>query len=206
MRRRPHGPYDFEHDPAGLLEWFEAKQIASEHPLDLLQFRTDTAEGVYNIAKRICERFGSLVENQRINRLFLNGDGSPRKEKYAQLTFYVVAEQYCEANDLDLSPEADAGAGPVDFKMSHGAFAKVTVEVKYSHNSHLVKGFEKQLPAYNRAERTDRSIYLVIRTTESESQIERLLELEGQHRRSGQRVPEIIVVDGRLAESASKRR
>lgn len=198
--------YDFDADPEGLLEWYNAKRVASEQPLNLLQFRTDTVDGVYNIAERICRRFGHLVEDQRINRLFHNDDGTLRREKAAQLTFYVVAEQYCEANDLDISPEADAGVGPVDFKLSHGANAKATVEVKYSSNPHLIPGYEKQLPAYNRAENTNRSIYLVIRTTQFESQIERLFEIHDEREGRGERVPEIIVVDGRLAESASRRR
>jgi len=198
--------YDFDADPEGLLQWYKAREIAAQTPLDLVQFRTDTADGVYGIAKRICERFGHLVEDQRVNRLFHDDSGRPRKEKYAQLTFYVVAEQYCEANDLDISPEADAGVGPVDFKVSHGARAKVTIEVKYSHNSHLLRGYQEQLPAYNRAEGTDRSIYLVIRTTESTTQIDRLQEMERKCQEGGQRAPEVIVLDGRLTESASKRR
>jgi len=197
--------YDLDADAQGLLEWYKAGGISAGFPLDLLQYRTDTAEGVYQIAKRICERFQSLVEDQRLNRLFLNDDRSPRKEKYAQLTFYVVAEQYCEANDLDISPEADAGVGPVDFKISHGSSAKVTIEVKYSHNSHLLPGYQNQLPAYNRAERTNRSIYLVIRTARSTTQIDRLREIKERCRRTGQEAPELIVVDGRFAESASRR-
>jgi len=199
-------PYDFEADPEGLLAWYRARWIAAKSPLDLLDLRTDTVDGVHDIVRRICERFTHLVEDQRMSRLFHSDDGSLRKEKTAQLTFYIVAEEYCKANDLDISPEADAGAGPVDFKISRGAAAKVTVEVKYTSNSHLLPGYENQLLAYNKAENTNHSIYMVIRTTESERQIERLREIQQKCRDRGERAPDIIVVDGRLQESASRRR
>ena len=36
----------------------------------------------------------------------------------AQLAFFGLRHAYCEANDLDISPEPDAGVGPMDFKIS----------------------------------------------------------------------------------------
>ena len=55
-----------------------------------------------------------------MNRIFFV-DQNPRHERFAQLLFYAIAAAYCEANDIDVSPESDAGAGPVDFKLSSGA-------------------------------------------------------------------------------------
>ena len=81
---------------------------------------------------------------------------------HAQLLFYGIADAYCEANGLDLSREPNEGRGPVDFKVSRGYSAKVSVEIKYASNSKLLEGYARQLPAYNAAERTDASVYLVI--------------------------------------------
>ena len=70
----------------------------------------------------------------------------------------------------------------------------------------MIKGFEKQLPAYNKAEKTDTSIYLVIQTKRSEKNIQALNKLAGEKSQKGERVPEIIVIDGQKQKSASKRR
>ena len=81
-------------------------------------------------------------------------------ERASQLLFYGIAEVYCVANNLDLNRETNAGVGSLDFKLSKGFNAKVNVEIKYSTNTNLVKGFEKQLPTYNKAEKTNTSVYI----------------------------------------------
>jgi len=42
---------------------------------------------------------------------------------------------YCQANNLDLSPESDAGRGPVDFKISQGFNDKIKKVFDYK-NKH----------------------------------------------------------------------
>jgi hypothetical protein len=135
---------------------------------------------------------------------FYNDSGSRRHERFAQLLFFAVADTYCAANNLDLNREPNAGRGPVDFKVSRGYGARVNVEVKYSSNNKLLAGFTKQLEIYNRAERTQHSLYLVIRTTESSAKIDQLLKIRSEELYKGNRVPNIIVVDGRHKPSASK--
>ncbi|MBV5349814.1 hypothetical protein JZU71_01240, partial [bacterium] len=65
---------------------------------------------------------------------------------------FGIASSYCIANDLDISPESDAGRGPVDFKFSNGSKGKVLVEIKLTSNNQLQHGFESQLPIYMKAE------------------------------------------------------
>jgi hypothetical protein len=72
-----------------------------------------------------------------------------------------VAKVWCAANDVGLSPEADAGAGPVDFKFSDGGDT-VLVEIKLSTNSQVVSGYKKQLDAYMKAEGTAYGHYVLI--------------------------------------------
>jgi hypothetical protein len=164
------------------------------------------AEQLKVIVKTICERFKHLVEENRLSRLLYNDDGSPRKEKTAQLAFYGLADAYCDANDLDISPEADGGAGPVDFKISRGYNFRETVEMKLSSNPNLVHGFESQLPAYQRAEKSVHSVYIVVRNGDRDARIKRLENARRAAMERGERVPDLILVDGRVRVSASRRR
>lgn len=202
---KPPSHYDFQKDPLGMLIWQDiAQDFAGRYPLALsLAVRPDPAQ-VLELVIVICNHFRRLVENNGLNRLFYDDQSNLRRETFAQLLFYGIADSYCEANNLDLSRESNAGRGPVDFKVSRGYSSRVTVEVKYSSNPHLRNGFTTQLPIYNEADRTDSSVYLIIRTTESTAVIESVRDLRQQATQQGNRVPEIIVVDGRLHPSASR--
>ena len=120
------------------------------------------------------------------------------------MTLFAIADAYCAANKLDISPEVDLGGGPVDFKVSHGDSHRVTVEVKLSSNSKLIRGFTKQLPLYDRAEKSIHCIYRIIRTTESDASIKTVQALEADAKMAGRRVPELIIVDGRPSPSARR--
>jgi hypothetical protein len=198
--------YDFTRDPDGIQVWFEvAEEIVGASPLDLAFAKNLTPDKLLELVGVICDRFKELVEANRLYRVLYNDDGTPRREKAAQLLFFALATFYCEANDLDVSPEADAGVGPVDFKFSRGQ-AKVTVEVKLSSNQILVHGFMDQLPAYNKAERTEHSILLVVRNGEHETRLKELRDAEIDAKAAQDRVPKVVVIDGRKAAAASKRR
>jgi hypothetical protein len=198
--------YDFTTDPEGVQVWFDvAQEVVAESPLDLKSLGALTPEKLLQLVQRICVRFKELVEANRLYRVLYNDDGSTRREKVAQLLFFALATFYCEANDLGVSPEADAGVGPVDFKFNRGA-ATVTVEVKLSSNPNVVDGFESQLPAYNAAERTHHSILLVVRNGDHDERLKELREVEAEAKATQEHVPKIIIVDARKTPSASKRR
>jgi hypothetical protein len=199
--------YDFSSDPEGIQVWFEvAEDLAGSTPLDLTPFRVLSPDKLLVLVRTLCARFRELVENNRLSRVLYNDDGSRRREKAAQLFFFALASFYCEANNLDVSPESDAGAGPVDFKVSVGHQANVTVEVKLTSNPNLVHGFQEQLPAYNRAERTSHGILLVIRNGEHKKKLKDLDVALVESKKRGETVPEVVIVDGRPRPAASKRR
>jgi len=201
---KPATPYDFAKDPDALFRWYaEATGLAAKESL-VLEKKLDTPDAAIGVVRAICDRFKEMVEDNRLSRLLYNDDRQPRGEKTAQLVFWAIADAYCRANNLDLSPEVDSGAGPVDFKISKGYTLRINVEVKLSSNGQLVHGLEKQLPAYDAAEKSLHSIYLLIRTTEAAKSIERALELAQQLRLAKKRVPDIKIVDGRLKPGASK--
>jgi predicted RNA-binding protein YlxR (DUF448 family) len=118
---------------------------------------------------------------------------------------YAVAHSYCEANNLDITPEAHTGRGPVDFKISSGFTGRVLVEVKLSSNPNIVHGYEKQLEIYKTGERTARAFYVVIDVDERLSTKSRpLFDLQRKAKESGRNTSEIVLIDGLVKPSASK--
>jgi hypothetical protein len=201
-KKKPSRPYDFDADPEGLFLWNEAAvQFVQQFPLALIPV---ALESILATVQKICEHFGSLVENNGLSKLLYDKDKKRRPELFPQLLFFGIADAYCSANNLDLSREPNAGRGPVDFKMSKGAAAKVSVELKYSSNKKLVHGLETQLPIYDKAEKAHHSIYLILRTTEREDGIDRVLDLRNRATSEGRRAPIVLVFDARLQPSASK--
>lgn len=203
-KERPATPYDFTLDPEGEMIWHEiAQEFSNRFPLQLRDQRV-TAENIVSVVTKICDHFANLVEANGLFQVFYNDAKELRNERFAQLLFYGIADAYCAANNLDLNREPNAGRGPVDFKLSHGYNARVNVEVKYSSNKKLSSGYTTQLPIYDAAERTQHSIYLIVRTTESTAAIDTVQQLERTQLNAGKRAPKVIVVDGRYKRSASK--
>lgn len=203
-KEKPARPYDFNSDPEGEIHWFEiAKEFVTRYPLDLNADASLDVEKLTDVVTRICHHFKRLVEANGLVQLFYDNE-HVKNERAAQLLFFGIADAYCEANNLDISREPNAGRGPVDFKISHGHRFKVNVEVKYSKNGKLRNGYSQQLPTYDKAEQTLHSIYLIIQTAGSSAIVEELIKFREQTRNEGRRAPDIIVVDGRIYPSASK--
>jgi hypothetical protein len=140
--------YDMDSDPAGELFWRRlATTLASEQPFKLKAPNRFDIDGVTSVVDQIIEQFRFLIEERRLSEE-LYADGVPRPEKAAQRLFFAVAYAYCKANNLDITPEADTGNGPVDFKVSAGFTGRVLVEIKLSTNGKLVAGYTRQLATY----------------------------------------------------------
>lgn len=203
-KSKHYAPYDFKTDPAGEVTWYEkGLEYAQQHPLKLVLPKNPTIDDVERIAGEICLKFKEMVENNGIwKSLYVGTKQLP--ELYAQRIFFVIALQYCEMNNIDVTPEANSGRGPVDFKFSHGNKAKVLVELKLSSNTSLVKGYTKQLPAYQDAEKARKGFYLVVDVGRSDRNIKNLYKEKNIHTGKNLKIPEIILVDGRRKKSASK--
>ncbi|MNY55219.1 hypothetical protein D3C86_1911770 [compost metagenome] len=63
-----------------------------------------------------------------------------------------------------------------------------------------------QLPTYNKSENSKNSIYLVLKTKDSETGLKNLMAEYDKLVQKGDYAPEIIVVDARRKLSASKRK
>lgn len=204
---KPKVSYDFEDDPLCEFTWLElANKALEENPINLRKYSPVTPDNILEVVKVICYQLRQLIENNGWWEFLYDGTGKLRDERFAQKLLYGVADSYCRANNLDLSRESNAGSGPVDFKISSGYVDRVTIEVKYSSNSNLIHGFEKQLPIYNAAEKSKHSIYLVLITKNHATKLEKLRQLARESANKGNRPPMIIFIDGKKKLSASKRR
>ncbi len=192
--------YDFTEDATGEFIWKDlAHDFSSSFPLSL-----DKKMSVKETVAIICNKYQELIENNGLFKFFHNSDGTHKNEKFAQMLFFTIAQSYCEANNLDLSPESDAGRGPVDFKISQSADTKVNVELKLSTNR-LLHGYETQLPIYNKAEKTVDSFFLIILLYPKDmKKVKTVYRHKSRYETVEKKLPEIVVVDATWKESASK--
>jgi hypothetical protein len=197
-------PYDLEGDPDGLHAWLRVGvEAAGKYPLKIKNPEAHDLGGITSVASMMVDQFRILIEDKGLWKELWHGR-RPRKEKSAQRIFFAVADSYCKFNNLDISPEADSGAGPVDFKFSDGYDAKVLVEIKLSTNPKLLHGYEKQLEAYKKAERSMSAIYLVIDLGNMTRKRKELFALRERMKAQGKPVSEIIIMDGTRKVSASR--
>lgn len=193
--------YDFKDDPSGEVVWYRVSKSFAESGVLTLPSNPSLDE-VYEVVKAICLRFQKDIEDNQLCRLLYDKREHRKHESAAQLIFFGIANAYCEANNLDLSPESDSGRGPVDFKISSGFNGRVLVEVKLTSNPALQHGYEKQLPIYQQAESATKGILLVIDNGGiSERRFQAFRELVAK---AGDTGPEVIYVDGLIRQSASK--
>jgi hypothetical protein len=152
------------------------------------------------------DAYRHFVEENGGWRLLWNDNETHRSEKAAQLLFLGVVKHYCQANDIDVSPEPNIGRGPVDFKLSRGARLRRLLEVKLANNTKFWRGVGKQLPAYLKAEGEVRGYFLVI--VFSQEDYERVKTIQRKvaqvNREQGTKI-RAVIVDAQLGKpSASK--
>ncbi|MRU16504.1 hypothetical protein FDP25_13760 [Roseovarius sp. A21] len=197
-------PYDLSGDPLGEVFWRRlATTLADQAPMTIEKPPTLDYAGVVSVVEQIIKQFQFLIEDRRFSEELYHA-GAPRPEKAAQRLFFAVAHAYCKANNLDLTPEADTGNGPVDFKVSQGYAGRVLVEIKLSRNGKLVSGYTKQLETYKTAEEALHGYYVVVDVGQMGKKDARLLQIKNEAAERGEQVSPIVFVDGTRRASASK--
>jgi hypothetical protein len=200
-------PYNFQTDPQGLLIWRQLlKTISSDHPLKIKQQGQLDINSAADIVNKINEQFEFLIEKRGLSKLLWRDKKNQHHERVSQMIYFAVADSYCKANNLDITPEADTGTGAVDFKFSGGYDSRILVEIKLSTNPNVVSGYEKQLMTYAIAERTMRAIYLVIDVGKMGRKDQEILRIMNFNRSKGKPTSEIFFIDGSVKASASKRK
>jgi quinol monooxygenase YgiN len=166
----------------------------------------DLSKGPGEIARLVHDTiafFKQHVENGNLwEELWI--EEKPKKERAAQLIYYAIADAYCHANNVDISPEANMGGGPIDFKFSQGYQSRVLVEMKRSSGT-VRHGYEKQLEIYLDASRSQYGIFVVMDFGDLGKKLEQITEIQANRRAMGGRASDIVVIDATRKASASKR-
>jgi hypothetical protein len=161
-------------------------------------------EEIVRLVKDTLDLFRRHVETGNLwEELWING--KPKKERAAQLIYYAIADAFCRANNIDISPEANMGGGPIDFKFSSGYSARVLVEIKRSSGT-VVHGYEKQLEFYKQASQTRYGLFVIIDYGDLGHKLTEITRIRQNRIKNGERASEIVVIDGTRKVSASKRK
>ena len=182
------------------------KKFAAENPLPIGKKPKSQAD-LNSVIGAIVTQFRKCIEvNGLWNHLYrdVNGHPKPLHERFSQLLFFAIADAYCDANDLDLSRESNAGSGSVDFKLSHGKGARYLLEIKLSSHKALVHGYESQLPLYQASEQIAAAGLLIVRVDHSMTRINQVLDLQKRYSCPGKQAPDVFIIDGRVKQTASK--
>lgn len=153
----------------------------------------EAALDILNIFKEWVEanRGWNLIQNTICNR----------REKDIQRLIHLVAKSYVEFQNLDISFEANAGRGPLDFKVSRGN-DKTIVEIKLSTNGQYLHGYEKQIVEYGKAENTNKMIFMFI-DLGNPRRLKKIIAVHDKNIIMQKRVPVLIIVDGTTKKTAS---
>jgi hypothetical protein len=159
---------------------------------------------IMRVVKDTIDQFKRHVEAGNLWEELWAGS-KPKKERASQLIYYAIADAFCKANDLDISPEANMGGGPIDFKFSSGYQARVLVEMKRSGGT-VVHGYEKQLEFYKTASQTEFGVFIIIDYGDLGNKLNEVRRIRDQRLKMGERASEIVVIDATRKASASKRK
>ena len=116
--------------------------------------------------------FKAYIEDNDGYLLFNREGEAFSNEKDLQLAFGLV---WC-GSEFDINREVNNGRGPVDFKASYGAGDSSLIEFKLASNRSLKRNLENQVKVYEAANRTWKSIkVIVIYTAAQERKVNEIL-------------------------------
>ena len=198
-----HG-YDFGKDRKNVEALRETLTSTPKNfPLFIAKPAAPSFPELRRVVNEITAQFKHLIENCDLSRLLWDGS-TPKSEKSAQLVYFGVADSYCKANNIDISPEVHSGGGPVDFKFSTGYAGRLLVELKLSKGK-VVQGYEDQLEVYKAAAQTEQALFLIIDVGKMGTKLTKIKKIQADRQAAGERAADIVVVDAKRKPSASNR-
>lgn len=152
----------------------------------------------YDEALQAAEVFKDYVENQDGWRVINRGGGKAFANEGEVQGFFGLLLQ---PSRFDVNREVNNGRGPVDFKISIG-LDKTLIEFKLAKSSSLERNMERQLSVYEKANKTNSSVFVVIAYTEGELlKTLRVMKKLGLDRPDSRKV---LIIDASEKASASK--
>jgi hypothetical protein len=167
LEAEPATAYPLETDPRNEVRWYDTAQevVAELTIIDTPSKKSDFCAFV----EKLVDEFADVVENRGLWRSLWNDSQTKSfNERQAQNLFHAVMYGFCKSHDIDLSPESNAGSGPVDFKFSQGWSRKAVAELKLARNSKYSAGVKKQVVQYVIAEDVPCGFFISIQFTENE--------------------------------------
>jgi len=159
----------------------KAKSVSEEHVQEVYNlFVSELAAFIMRLSEltKFYEKDGSTLSDSYERVLFLK---NLIENKDGYRIFYVKGEPIKRESDLqimfrltwfaspdDVTREANEGRGPVDFKISKGAFDKTLVEFKLASNTKLAQNLQNQVEIYKKAHDTDKAIKVILFFSEDE--------------------------------------
>lgn len=114
-----------------------------------------------------------VIENKGGHRIFWRDGKSIQRES----DLHVLTRLVWFGSPSDVGAEANDGRGPVDYKISRGAFDKTLIEMKLAKNSALKRNLEKQLEIYQAASDAKQGIKaLIYFTLEEKIRVDAILD------------------------------
>jgi hypothetical protein len=154
----PKEPYDVDEDPDLIVKQADFdKQVANSLTVAAPASEADFVDFI----QAVVANFKWCVEERGAWRV-LWANSAPRRESIVQDLFQTSAVMACRDRDIDISPESDAGRGPVDFKMSRGWTLRALLEIKLAKSSSFRRNLESQVPTYAKAEGCKTGCFVVI--------------------------------------------
>ncbi len=136
--------------------------VENEFPIDGGLRTPENEEEFRHLISNVIEQFRFLVEHKSIWKLLWISDTRRVHEDVAQQIFFAIAYSYCEGYNVHIAVEHHTGDGRTDFLFTLGRQFRVVVEMKWSDNGGLQRGYTKQVEAYAQAEHAFHSFYVVL--------------------------------------------
>jgi hypothetical protein len=156
---REKTPYDIEKDPLLRTKTYElGKSLAKENPLS---FTPEGPEQFQSFIEALVAAYAHGIEESDGWILLWDKDRF-RPESACQSLFRFTAAQYCRAHKIDITSEANAGRGPVDFKFVQNWESRALIEMKLASNSNFWHGLTKQTVQYLKSEDLKYALFVCI--------------------------------------------
>lgn len=151
----------------------------------------------------IIKKFENFIRhNNKLKRELLWNNNKCKGERAWQQVFHTYIEAFLSSNDIDIIPERETQSGPVDFCFSKGNKLRVLVELKLSTNN-PGKGLANQLERYKECMENVKTAYFICFNVHKDKSSQKILEELSEIKRDLGLETNIIVINGKIEQSAS---
>jgi hypothetical protein len=158
FRAAPPRPYDLAADPKDFTKNFQAAQLYAS---EATAAAPSTPEELFTFVEQLCTDFKWITEERGLWKNFWFR-GQSLREPEVQSLFHAAVVLKCQQLGIDVTPEADAGRGPVDFKFGVDWQRRSIVEMKFAKSKSYWDNLEMQPKTYAVAEGIKHGVFLVI--------------------------------------------